>query len=193
MDNIDIASSWTRGRLRDESKVKRMSHSRARQFHSVKIFIYPTSCRSWQILYRACNLRALILLFLSARSITVRDCRLFQRPICPSRGRRRGREGGREGDLLFVRLAFPELDPLFSKRRDTPFTRTLVHRVQFGKFEKITIGFFLLSSFFFSPAAETKQRDKCNAFLSIALSTRLDDVDTNFPISVTNHEYIGFH
>lgn len=95
MDNIDIASSWTRGRLRDESKVKRMSHSRARQFHSVKIFIYPTSCRSWQILYRACNLRALILLFLSARSITVRDCRLFQRSICPSRGRRRGREGGR--------------------------------------------------------------------------------------------------
>lgn len=106
--------------------------------------------------------------------------------------RKKTRERGREGDLLFVRLAFPELDPLFPKRRDTPLTRALVHRVQFGKFEKITIGFFLLSSFFLL-AAETKQRDKCNAFLSIALSTRLDDVDTNFPISVTNHEYIGFH
>lgn len=174
MDNIDIASSWTRGRLRDESKVKRMSHSRARQFHSVKIFIYPTSCRSWQILYRACNLRALILLFLSARSITVRDCRLFQRPICPSRGRRRGREGGREGDLLFVRLAFPELDPLFPKRRDTPLTRALVHRVQFGKFEKITIGFFLLSSFFFP--RQQKRNNAINATRFSRLRSRLDSM-----------------
>lgn len=174
MDNIDIASSWTRGRLRDESKVKRMSHSRARQFHSVKIFIYPTSCRSWQILYRACNLRALILLFLSARSITVRDCRLFQRPICPSRGRRRGREGGREGDLLFVRLAFPELDPLFPKREDTPLTRALVHRVQFGKFEKITIGFFLLSSFFF--CWRQKRNNAINATRFSRLRSRLDSM-----------------
>lgn len=122
MDNIDIASSWTRGRLRDESKVKRMSHSRARQFHSVKIFIYPTSCRSWQILYRACNLRALILLFLSARSITVRDCRLFQRPICPSRGRRRGREGGREGGRSpFRPISFSRIRSSLPKKRGHTF------------------------------------------------------------------------
>lgn len=153
-----------------------MSHSRARQFHSVKIFIYPTSCRSWQILYRACNLRALILLFLSARSITVRDCRLFQRPICPSRGRRRGREGGREGDLLFVRLAFPELDPLFPKRGDTPFTRALVHRVQFGKFEKITIGFFLLSSSSFFFPRQQKRNNAINATRFSRLRSRLDSM-----------------
>lgn len=91
----------------------------------------------------------------------------------------RERGGGRSSFSSF----FDSFSPLKKKeiRLDTAFNLENL---------KIKNFFPLLSfSFFFFSAAETKQRDKYNAFLS----TRLDDVDTNFPISVTNRENIGFH
>lgn len=146
-----------------------MSHSRARQFHSVKIFIYPTSCRSWQILYRACNLRALILLFLSARSITVRDCRLFQRSICPSRGRRRGREGGRSP---FRPISFSRIRSSLPKKRGHTFHSCTRTPRSIWKIWKNYNRF--LSSFFFFFCWRQKRNNAINATRFSRLRSRLD-------------------